>query len=78
MANNNFKAIWKEDIDRIGDEQVEGINQSIWGNLGIYRLVGDLMDIYLSKTVDIFLLSAMTGPSSQVPDNDTTADDTDV
>ena len=58
MKTNSFKAILEEDrvlYTRFHDEKVKN---GIWNTLGYFKLFGDIVDVYLLKTVDVFVLAA--------------------
>jgi hypothetical protein len=64
MKINNFKKIQEEDEQKfLGAKQDSG-RTSIWGTLGIYKFVGQLVEVYLPKAVDV-IISAAGAPASR-------------
>lgn len=60
MKINNFKKIEEEDEQRYA-ETLQGQGQAgIWGTLGVYKFVGQLVEIYVPRAVDV-LISATGG-----------------
>lgn len=64
MKINNFKKIQQEDEAKfLGAKQTNG-RAGIWGALGLYKFVGQLVEVYLPKAVDV-LISASGAPTSR-------------
>ena len=58
MAKNNFQRLEEEEIDRLPDLPL-GIANNVYNNLNNLRTFGSVIDLYLSKIIDVFVM--MTG-----------------
>lgn len=64
MKINNFKTIQEEDEQKFLGARQDNSRAGIWGTLGVYKFVGQLVDVYLPKAVDV-LISATGAPASR-------------
>jgi len=55
---NNFKRMQEEDEMRYGELEEKRVKSGIMGTLGFLRFVGQLVDIYLPRVVDMFVATA--------------------
>lgn len=69
MKINNFKKILEEDEQKFLGARQDSCRKSIWGALGVYKFVGQLMDMYVPKAVDV-LISATNANSSKAAPSD--------
>lgn len=67
MKINNFKKIQEEDEQKfLGAKQDNG-RTGIWGTLGVYKFVGQLVEVYLPKAVDVLISATGAPPSRRAP-----------
>lgn len=57
MKKNNFQRLEKEDFDRV--PKLNLIANRVQGRLNNMRLFGNVVDLYLAKVIDVFVM--MTG-----------------
>lgn len=73
MKTNNFKTIIEEDEQQYARERSEKNRAGIWGMLGAYKFVGQLVEMYVPRAIEV-LISAVGGtaeqPPHEPPDND--------
>lgn len=74
---NNFKKLFEEDVSKISPNQYERIEEAVWGNLGLFRLMGEVADIFMSRMVGVVIMAAgaekpvdITMPKSHMPPPD--------
>jgi len=72
---NSFKDLEKENISRFESES-ENVKNKIEGETSSYKFIGDILDLYFSKVMGVFV--AMSGGSdnkkNQEKDNSNPAD----
>ena len=56
--NNSFKELEKEHLQRFEKKSPE-IKQNIEGTTSSYKFIGDVLDLYFTKIMNVFV--AMTG-----------------
>ncbi len=66
MAKNNFQRLEEEELSRLPDLPL-GIKHNVHNHLDSLRTIGGVIDLYLSKLVDVFI--AMTGGKPERPSN---------
>lgn len=73
MKINNFKTILEEDEQQYAEERSEKDRAGIWGMLGAYKFVGQLVEMYVPRAIEV-LISAVGGtparPPHEPPDTD--------
>lgn len=74
---NNFKKLFEEDVSKISPNQYERIEEAVWGNLGLFRLMGEVADIFMSRMVGVVIMATgaeehvdITMPKSHMPPPD--------
>jgi len=55
---NNFKRMQEEDETRYEESHERRVKSGVVGTLGFLRFVGQLVDIYLPRVVDVFIATA--------------------
>ncbi len=55
---NNFKRMQEEDEARYEESHERRVKSGVVGTLGFLRFVGQLVDIYLPRVVDVFIVTA--------------------
>lgn len=73
MKTNNFKTILEEDEQQYTDERRDKDRAGIWGMLGAYKFVGQLVEMFVPRAIEV-LISVVGGPADrpphEPPDND--------
>ncbi len=71
MRTNNFKRLEEEEFNNMPEPPAE-IQNNIVGQVNIFRFIGDIIDLYLPKVVDLFVqMSGGDSPSAtRSPDQD--------
>lgn len=61
MAQNNFQDLFDEDEEREINEaygsKLTNVRGQVWQSLGFFRFVGDIVDAYIPKLLDAFILA---------------------
>ncbi len=60
---NNFKRIQEEDEERYAD-RTSRVQNSLWQTLGVFKLMGDVVEIYLPKVFDVLIAASGGRPES--------------
>ena len=64
---NNFKKIEEEDEARFAD-RASNLQDSLWQTLGVFKFMGEVVDIFLPKVFDVLIAAAggrpPAGPSA--------------
>ncbi len=55
---NNFKRLQEEDEARYDESQERRVKSGVMGTLSFLRFVGQLVDIYVPRVVDLFIASS--------------------
>lgn len=56
---NNFQQLQDEDEQDFKDKNLNQVIRSkTWGNLSAFRFIGDIVEVYLARVVDLFILIA--------------------
>lgn len=58
MAGNNFKQLYEEEERLYQANHHHKIRSNLWGTLGLFRLAGDLVDVFLPRVFDIFVMAS--------------------
>ncbi|HMQ49926.1 MAG TPA: hypothetical protein PKA00_18940 [Saprospiraceae bacterium] len=63
MSNtiNNFKKLQEEEEERLLRSQkpkIQKVQNGIWQSLGVFKFVGQLIEVYLPAMVEVLLFSA--------------------
>ena len=58
MATNNFQKLMHEEEENYEQRPNDQIHKSVWGTLSLFRLVGDLVDVFIPRAMDIFVMVA--------------------
>ncbi len=58
MKINNFKKIQEEDEQRYAGSFLDIGRAGIWGTLGVYKFVGQLVEVYVPRAVDVLICAA--------------------
>ena len=66
MRINNFKKLERQEVENM-DQSLSRIKNNVTGSLGLFRLVGDVVELFLPKIFGLFV--SMSKP--QEPDNST-------
>jgi hypothetical protein len=66
MKTNNFKTILEEDEQQYTQERRDKNRAGIWGMLGAYKFVGQLVEMYLPRAFEV-LISAVGGNADRPP-----------
>jgi hypothetical protein len=54
---NNFQKLFEEDSNNIPSHHYDRIEEAVWGNLGFFRLLGDVAEIYMTKMVGVMIMA---------------------
>lgn len=66
MSNtNNFKKLMEEDEADFAERSAR-VQNSLWQTLGVFKLMGEVVDIFLPKVFDVLIAAA--GGKGDVPD----------
>ncbi len=57
MPENNFKKLLEEDEQRYNERYDARIRSNLTGSLGLFRFVGHMLDTFLPKIFDLFVVS---------------------
>lgn len=57
LEKNNFKELEKEHIKDF-EAKSDGVKQKIEGETSAFRYIGDIIDLYFSKVMNVFLAMA--------------------
>ena len=63
MEKNNFQRLEEEEISRLPELPLGIVKDNVHTQLDGFRAIGGMIDLYLSKLIDIFV--AMTGGKSE-------------
>lgn len=58
---NSFRALQEEterDFNRSNAQFQEKVKAEVWGSLGVLRLIGQIVEMYLPKVVDVFIVAS--------------------
>lgn len=55
---NNFKQLYEEEEYTYRENHQHKIRANIWGTLGLFRLVGDLIDVFLPSVMNVFVMAS--------------------
>jgi len=69
---NSFKELEKENIERFKKES-DNVKQKIEGETSSYKFIGDVLDLYFSKVMGVFV--AMSGGGERKTEDDPKKDD---
>lgn len=63
MSNtiNNFKKLQEEEEERLLSYQkpkIQKVQQGVWQTLGVFKFVGQLIEVYLPAMVEVLMFSA--------------------
>lgn len=67
MPENSFKKLLEEESREVNEKHKLQINQvqgGIWQSLGFFRLVGDIVDVYIPRLLEVFIMAAGGNASS--------------
>ena len=53
---DNFRKIEEENEEAFRNKSRK-VHANVWGTLGFFRFVGDVLDVYVSRVFDVFLAS---------------------
>ena len=67
MAGNNFKQLYEEEERLYEANHDHKIRSNLWGTLGLFRLMGDLIDVFLPRVFDIFVMASGGGRGDNSP-----------
>ncbi|MEL7122903.1 MAG: hypothetical protein AAFO07_25875 [Bacteroidota bacterium] len=56
-TRNSFKELMREDAQEFGAKYSEDVKTNVKGTLGVFRFIGEIVEIYLSRIVDIVILA---------------------
>lgn len=54
---NSFKAMYEEDAKVFEELHQEDVKRNVTKTLGIFKFIGEVVEIYLSRVVDIFCIA---------------------
>jgi len=54
MRVNNFKELEKMEVEDM-DQPISRIKNNVTGSLGLFRLVGDMMELFMPKVFGLFV-----------------------
>lgn len=57
MIMNNFQRLLEEEGRRMPAEESEKILNNIWGALGFIRMMGEVVDIYVSRVGGVMIMA---------------------
>lgn len=55
---NNFQKLMEEEEQNLGIQGQNNIHSNVWGTLGIFRFIGEIVDVYLPKVFDLLVVAA--------------------
>ena len=58
MEVNNFKKLMEEDEERYLQAHNNQVGTRVWGTLGFFRLIGDLVTMFIPRVIDVFVMAA--------------------
>lgn len=58
METNNFQKLMQEEEENYQRLQEDRVHSKVWGTLSLFRLVGDLVDVFVPRVVDVFVMVA--------------------
>ncbi len=58
MEANNFQKLMNEEEERYLQQENEPVRAKVWGTLDLFRLVGDMTDLFLPRAMDVFIMVA--------------------
>jgi len=58
MEDNNFKRLYEDEENAYEVKHHQKIRANVLGTLGLFRLVGDLVDVFLPRVMDIFVMAS--------------------
>lgn len=58
MEGNNFKKLMEEDEERYLQHHHNQVGSRVWGTLGFFRLIGDLVTMFIPRVMDVFVMAA--------------------
>ena len=80
MAQNNFQDLFDEEEEKEINEaygsKLTNVRGQVWQSLGFFRFVGDIVDAYIPKLLDAFIL-ATGGRASGIEHNDSVSEKND-
>ena len=68
---NNFQDLYDRNTDYFHDDQ-QKIARDVWKTLGVFKFVGQIVDAYVPKLVDLFVAISGGDISKANPNNPTT------
>lgn len=54
---NSFKELYEEDAKEFREKHDASVKKRVKSSISIYKLVGEVAEIYLSRVVDVILLA---------------------
>ncbi|MCH2084517.1 MAG: hypothetical protein MK226_19140 [Saprospiraceae bacterium] len=61
MAKNNFQNLFDEEeereLNKMYSNNLTNVKGQVWQSLGFFRFVGDIVDAYIPKLLDAFILA---------------------
>ncbi len=66
--SNNFKLLFEAEEERFRPYE-RGVRENISHQLGVYRLIGSIVDMYLSKAGEVLMTMANADISREMPPN---------
>jgi len=58
MEANNFQKLMNEEEERYVQRQGEPVQAKVWGTLNLFRLVGDVAEVFLPRVMDVIVMIA--------------------
>ena len=56
---NNFKKLLEEEESILNDRpQLRKVQTNLWQTLGVFKFVGQIVEVYVPKMVDLLILAA--------------------
>ena len=68
MIMNNFQRLLEEEGRRMPAEDSEKILNNIWGALGFIRMMGEVVDIYVSRVGGVMIMATGGDMPAMGPD----------
>ena len=58
MEQNNFKQLFEQEEETYEKNHQRHIASKVWGTLGLFRLVGDIVEIFIPRVMEVFVMAA--------------------
>ena len=56
---NNFQELFEEEERDVQDSNaLRGIQSNVWQTLGVFKFVGQIVEVYLPKVISMFIMAS--------------------